>query len=153
RFGRLMLSRKAVEPDPWDAHGEELKRGTVHKGKVSGLTEYGAFVELVPGVDGLLHISEIGRDLKHASQVLSEGEVVSVLIEQIDRKQRRISLSKPSPEEAKEIEEGKVDLSARPPSLRPGVHATVQVQKADHQGLAIQVVGVLGKRGRGFIAR
>ncbi|MEM7447527.1 MAG: S1 RNA-binding domain-containing protein [Myxococcota bacterium] len=152
RFGRLSLSLRAALPDPWDEQEDLLKLNAHHTGKVVGTTEFGAFVELAPGIEGLLHISELGRDLKHANAAVSEGDEVHVIIDRVDRKQRRISLSKLSDAEVAALASGEVDLENRPKSLKPGAHVTVKIERVDHAGVSVQVQGVLGKRGRGFVA-
>ncbi len=90
---RISLSMKSLEPDPWL---EELpfQEGALVSGQVSHLTPYGAFVELSPGLEGLIHISEISdRRIAHPKQVLSPGETVTVMILEIDRDRQRVSLS------------------------------------------------------------
>jgi small subunit ribosomal protein S1 len=151
RQTRIGLSMKALLADPWNEHGAALEPGAYRKGKVVRTTDFGAFIELAPGIEGLLHISELGKDLKHAGQVLNEGEDIDVVIERLDHDQRRISLSRLSSQDAQAIQEGKLDLSARPRALKPGTHVMVVIEKADHHGLFVQVKGVLGKRGRGYL--
>jgi small subunit ribosomal protein S1 len=118
-------------------------------GKVVRTTEFGAFIEIAPSIEGLLHISELGRELKHANQALEEGQELRVVVERVDRKVRRISLSKLSQAEEKALQAGTDLKSARPP--KPGQQVTVVVDKVDHAGLVVQVPGVFGRRGRGFI--
>ena len=96
RGERISLSRKALERDPWrDAPGRFPERSIVH-GKVVRLETFGAFVELEPGLDGLLHISEIGnssgRRLQHAREALSVGQELSVRVLGVDTARHRISL-------------------------------------------------------------
>jgi small subunit ribosomal protein S1 len=146
---RVSLSLKALQADPWSAHHDLLEPGTVHTGKVVRTTEFGAFIELAPQIEGLLHISELGRELKHANQAINEGDEVRVVVERTDLKQRRISLSKLSQAEEKALEAGGDAKSGRPP--KPGQHITVVVDKVEHAGLIVQVPGVFGRRGRGFI--
>jgi small subunit ribosomal protein S1 len=146
---RVSLSMKALQDDPWASHGELLEPGNVINGKVVRTTDFGAFIELAPQIEGLLHISELGRELKHANQVLTEGQEIRVVVERADRKARRISLSKLSQAEEKALEAGTDAKSARPP--KPGAHLTVVVDKIDHAGLVVQIPGVFGRRGRGFI--
>ncbi|MFW6198100.1 MAG: S1 RNA-binding domain-containing protein, partial [Myxococcota bacterium] len=151
RLGRVSLSMRAVEPDPWDQHSELLQTGVPRKGRVVRTTDFGAFVEVAPGIDGLLHISELGKELSHASQAVKEGEELDVVVDRVDRQQRRISLSKLSPMEAELVDKGELDLSKRPKSLKPGSHISVLVERVEHAGVLVKVQGVLGKRGRGFI--
>jgi small subunit ribosomal protein S1 len=146
---RVSLSLKSLQDDPWSQHEALLEAGTVHTGKVVRTTEFGAFIELAPQIEGLLHISELGRELKHANQAVNEGDEIRVVVERIDRKQRRISLSRLSAAEEKSLEQGVDAKSARPP--KPGQHLTVVVDKVEHMGLIVQVPGVFGRRGRGFI--
>ncbi len=90
---KISLSIKALEPDSWEK-GLGFEEGEIIHGKVSRLTDFGAFVEVAPGVDGLVHISEISYDrVPHPSKLLKEGELVDMLVMGIDRETRRISLS------------------------------------------------------------
>lgn len=90
---RIALSMKALTPDIWE-QGLPLREGDIIRGKVSRLTDFGAFVEVAPGVDGLVHISEIGFErIAHPSRVLNVGQEVEALVLKIDPAQRRISLS------------------------------------------------------------
>ncbi len=150
RDGRIALSMKALTPDPWEANLEGLEEGQARKGKVTRTAEFGAFVELAPGVEGLLHVTELGRDLKHANERIKEGEDVFVIVERLDRRARRISLSKMSEQEAKLFEEGGLETSAGKP-IRPGSNAKVRVDRVESAGLYVQIEGVIGRRGRGFI--
>jgi small subunit ribosomal protein S1 len=146
---RVSLSMKALQDDPWSAHGDVLEPGAVITGKVVRTTEFGAFIEIAAQIEGLLHISELGRELKHANQTLTEGQDLRVVVERVDRKARRISLSKLSQAEEKALEAGTDVKSGRPP--KPGQQVTVVVDKVEHAGLVVQVPGVFGRRGRGFI--
>ncbi|MEM9189539.1 MAG: S1 RNA-binding domain-containing protein [Myxococcota bacterium] len=152
RQTRVSLSIKALLPDPWEGAKEVLEEGKYRKGKVVRTTDFGAFVELSPGIEGLLHISELGKDLKHASQALDDGAEVDVVVERVDFGQRRISLSRLTPSEVKAIEAGTLDPKNRPKSLKPGSHIMVVVDRTDHHGVHVQVKGVLGRKGRGYIS-
>lgn len=151
RNGRVSLSMRTLQADPWDAHADVLAEGSVRKGRVTRTTDFGAFIELVPGIEGLLHITELGKDLKHAKQAIDEGAEIDVVIDRVDRKQRRISLSKLSPVEAAAFAEGKLDVGGRPRSLKPGSMITVVVERVEHGGVVVHAKGILGKRGRGFL--
>ena len=90
---KISLSMKVLEPDPWDA-GIPFQEGDVIPGKVSRLADFGAFVEVVPGLDGLVHRSEISYEkVAHPSRVLNVGEPVQVRVLKIDEPNRKISLS------------------------------------------------------------
>lgn len=91
---RITLSAKATLPNPWDGFVRKYTEGSLLKGKVSNLTNFGAFIVLEDGVEGLLHISKIarGKKIKHAGDVIKAGEEIEVKIEKIDRENRKISL-------------------------------------------------------------
>jgi small subunit ribosomal protein S1 len=90
---KISLSIKALEPDAWEK-GLGVKEGEIIRGKVSRVADFGAFVTVAPGVEGLVHVSEISYErITHPKKVLREGEAVEVLIQRIDYEKRRISLS------------------------------------------------------------
>ena len=91
---RISLGMKQVEPDPWGTIDERYKPGMRVQGKVRNLTDFGAFVELEPGVDGLLHISDMSwtRNIGHPSDLLKKGQQIETLILNVDRDAKRISL-------------------------------------------------------------
>ncbi|MDI6743310.1 MAG: 30S ribosomal protein S1 [Smithella sp.] len=91
---RITLSAKATLPNPWDGFVRKFTEGSLIKGKVSNLTNFGAFVVLENGVEGLLHISKLarGKKIKHAGDAMKTGEEIEVKIEKIDRENRKISL-------------------------------------------------------------
>ena len=153
RFGRVSLSMRACQPDPLEAAKDSIRPGTPIKGTVVRTTEFGAFVQLQENIEGLLHISELGgsRELTHAKQAVTEGDEIHVVVERVDREQRRISLSKLSEADAAAIEAGEIEVGKAPRSLKPGSVVSVIVKRVDHTGVQVQVEGMLGKRGRGFI--
>jgi len=91
---RISLGMKQVEPDPWETIEERYRPGTRILGKVRNLTDFGAFVELEPGVDGLLHISDMSwtRNVGHPSEVLKKGQELETQILNVDKENKRISL-------------------------------------------------------------
>jgi len=92
---RFSFSLKDATPDPWDNVSDRYPEGSVHKGTVSRLAKFGAFVSLEPGVDGLIHISKLstGRRLNHPCEVIAEGQQIEVGINRIEPEARRISLT------------------------------------------------------------
>ncbi len=91
---KISLGFKQLKPHPWDNVTEKYKEGEVIEGKVVRLVDFGAFVQLKPGLDGLVHISEISRKhIAKASDVLSKGQIIKVKILSIDEDEKRISLS------------------------------------------------------------
>ncbi len=91
---RVSLGYKQLRPDPWEKVGDRYPSGTRVKGKVVSLTDYGAFVELEEGVEGLIHVSEMSwtKKVKHPSKILNIGDTVDAAILDVDLKQRRLSL-------------------------------------------------------------
>ena len=93
--GRVSLGLKQLEPDPWEHAGSTYQLGDRITGRVVSLADYGAFVELEPGVEGLIHVSEMSwsKRLKHPSKILKVGDRVEVAVLDVNSAQRRISLS------------------------------------------------------------
>ncbi len=91
---RIQLGLKQLEPHPWDKLDENLKEGDKVKGKVSVIADYGAFVEIEPGVEGLIHVSEMSwsTHLRSAQDFVKEGDEVEAVILSLDRDERKMSL-------------------------------------------------------------
>lgn len=91
---RVSLGLKQLKPDPWENIEEDHKIGDQIEGKVVSLTDYGAFLELEPGIEGLVHVSEMSwtKHIKHPSEVMKVGENVEAIVLEIDEKSRKISL-------------------------------------------------------------
>jgi small subunit ribosomal protein S1 len=94
---RISLSLKQTLSDPWDEVSSKYIEGALHTGTIVRLTIFGAFVKLGPGVDGLLHISKLGkgRRIAHPRDAVKEGQTIEVKIDSIDKAKKRISLSLP----------------------------------------------------------
>ncbi len=91
---RISLSLRRALPDPWDDVGHRYPRGALVEGKVTNITDFGAFVELEQGVEGLIHISEISwQRVGHPKEVLEPGQSVRAIVLKVDEEERRISLS------------------------------------------------------------
>lgn len=92
---KIALSIRALEKDPWQDVSERFSVGSQVQGTVSRIQPFGVFIELVPGVDGLVHISELGagRRISHPNEVLSVGEQVQATVLGVDMEKHRISLS------------------------------------------------------------
>ncbi|MCR4668662.1 MAG: bifunctional 4-hydroxy-3-methylbut-2-enyl diphosphate reductase/30S ribosomal protein S1 [Clostridia bacterium] len=92
--GKISLGLKQITPEPWSVINEKYEVGTIITGKVVQLKEYGAFVELEPGLDGLVHISEVAhKRVTDIAEELKVGQVVNAKILDIDTERKRISLS------------------------------------------------------------
>ena len=91
---KISLGVKQLEPDPWTLFLEKYPIGSVHKGIVRNLTTFGAFVELEPGVDGLVHISDLSwtKKVRHPGEIFKKGQELDVMILGIDADNRRIAL-------------------------------------------------------------
>ncbi|SDW71039.1 30S ribosomal protein S1 [Roseicitreum antarcticum] len=91
---RISLGIKQLQADPWDSVETSYALGTVHAGRVTNITDYGAFVELEPGVEGLVHVSEMSWTKKnvHPGKIVSTSQEVQVMVLEIDSAKRRVSL-------------------------------------------------------------
>jgi len=91
---KISLGLKQLEPDPWDTLEEKYPIGSRHEGKVRNLTNFGAFVELEEGIDGLIHISDLSwtKKIRHPAEVVKKGDAIEVVVLNVDRANRRISL-------------------------------------------------------------
>jgi small subunit ribosomal protein S1 len=92
---RISLGMKQVQENPWQTLHERYQVGTRVHGRVRNLTDFGAFIEIEDGVDGLVHVSDISwsRRIKHPSEVLKKGQEIDAIITSIDSENRRLSLS------------------------------------------------------------
>jgi small subunit ribosomal protein S1 len=91
---RISLSMKALQPEPWKSIEDKYQVGLKVSGRVVSLTEYGAFVEIEKGIEGLIHISEMSwtEHIKHPSQKVSMGQTVEAIILSLDRENKKLSL-------------------------------------------------------------
>lgn len=104
---RISLSIKATQPGPWEAAASEAPEGTVLEGTVKRVVDFGAFVEVFPGVEGLVHVSQIShKHIANPSDVLKAGDKVKVKVLEVNPDKQRLSLSIKALEEAPAREEG-----------------------------------------------
>jgi len=91
---KISLGLKQLEPDPWQIIESKYPVGSKHTGIVRSLTQFGAFVELEEGIDGLVHISDLSwtKKLKHAKEIVKKGEEIEVIVLDINKDERRIAL-------------------------------------------------------------
>ena len=91
---RVSLGLKQISPDPWDEVEEKYPVGSRVKGKVVSITDYGSFIELEEGIEGLVHISEMSwtKKVKHPSQVVNAGDIIDAVVLDVDVPKKRISL-------------------------------------------------------------
>lgn len=134
--GRIGLSIKALSEDPWTAFANTLTVGQPLKGKVERLQPFGAFINIGPGVDGLMHVSVITTTrIEHPSEALTVGDEVDVVVEKVDRERKRISLMSPA------VAEGRKPVEI---SFKVGDKVKGTVHKVEGFGVFLEVDGVVG---------
>ena len=118
--GRVSLSLKATTPGPWDGVEQKLAAGDVIEGTVKRLTDFGAFVEVLPGIDGLVHISQIShKRVENPKDVLKVGQEVTVKVLEVNATDERVSLSIKALEERPAQEEGEKQEKRQSRPRRP----------------------------------
>ena len=130
---RISLSIKAALPDPWDSGVKTIQPGAVLRGTIVRLADYGAFVELQPGLDGLIHVSELAwRRVRQPSDVVQVGDAVTVKVLEVDTERRRVGLS------LKQVEGDDPWTTA---AERYPVGATVEgtVEKTERFGIFVEI--------------
>ncbi len=130
----ISLGMKQAEPNPWDAAKEKYPPGTRVKGRVRNLTNYGAFIELEEGVDGLLHVSDMSwtRKVSHANELLKRGQEVECVVLNVDEKRRRIALG------LKQLEEDPWERRI-PEQYAPGTVVKGRVTKITSFGAFVEI--------------
>lgn len=118
--GRVSLSLKATTPGPWDGVEQKLAAGDAIEGTVKRLTDFGAFVEVLPGIDGLVHISQIShKRVESPKDALKVGQEVTVKVLEVNAADERVSLSIKALEERPAQEEGQKDEKRQSRPRRP----------------------------------
>lgn len=141
--GKIWLSRKALVSDPWGEARQKFASGSIHKGTVTRLEKFGAFIELEPGVEGLLHVTDLSvTRIEHPKDVLKEGQELEVVVNHFDARTKKISLHPAPPPERRDEPRQKV---ARGATLK------VEVVKGESAGVIVRVLGATGRGARGFI--
>jgi ribosomal protein S1 len=121
---KISLGLKQLQASPWDEVDLRFPHSTVVTGKITRLMDFGAFVELEPGLEGLIHVSELApQRVWRVADIVQEGQEVKVMILSVDKEKRRISLSLKAalPREepkAEEPEEDEDDIEVKPPRPR-----------------------------------
>lgn len=139
---KITLSLKALSSDPWDRVAELVPSGKVMDGTVARLLDFGAFIRLVPGIDGLLHVSELSG--KNGTAALKVGQTLRVIVRSVDAAAKKIALA-PAPEG--------LELGAEAKSVAIGVGSIVtgKVDRIEPFGIFLQIEGTSGRQGRGLI--
>jgi small subunit ribosomal protein S1 len=141
--GKIWLSRKALIDDPWATVRERYAAGSRHQGKVTSIENFGAFIELEAGIEGLLHVADLSFDhIEHPSEKLTVGETIDIVVAHVDSRNRKLVLHPaPSAERAEEP----------PQKIMRNATVKVEVMKIEAAGLVVRVLGVTGRAARGFI--
>lgn len=141
--GKIWLSRRALLEDPWAEAKQKFSPGSRHTGKVIHIEPFGVFVELESGVEGLIHVADLGFDhVEHPSEKVSEGQNIDVVVHHFDPRNKKISLHLAPPSE-----------QADEPRQKIARYAIVkaEVAKIESSGLIMRVLGVTGRTARGFV--
>lgn len=141
---RITLSLKALSADPWEALAVIAPVGRVVSGTVTRLADFGAFVRLAPGVEGLLHISELPGRPEHPAKAVSVGQSLLVVVKSADAAAKKVSLTL-APEGAA------IGAGVSGPSLVVGAIVKATVDRIETFGLFVQVEGTRGRGGRGLV--
>ncbi|MDB4971874.1 MAG: ribosomal protein S1p [Myxococcaceae bacterium] len=141
---KITLSLKSLASDPWDAIDTLAPLGRVLRGEVARVLEFGGFIKLTPGVEGLLHVSELGGKVGHPSELLKVGETLNVVVRSVDKSARKISLA-PAPDGLE------VGAQAKGPSITIGTIVEGTVDRIEAYGIFLQLEGTRGRVGRGLV--
>jgi small subunit ribosomal protein S1 len=130
----ISLGMKQVQPNPWDKVAERYPQGTVITGTVRNLTNYGAFIEIEEGIDGLLHVSDMSwvRKVSHPSEVVSKGQKVTCIVLNVDQDRKRVALG--LKQMANDPWEGDI-----PGRYHPGEVKTGKVTKLTNFGVFVEL--------------
>ena len=142
--GKLWLSRKAAIEDPWGSVAQKYAPGTKHQGKVARIQPFGAFIELEPGIDGLIHTADLSiKRIESPDEVVKVGQDIEVVVANVDSRQHRIALH-PAPSG---------DMANEAPQ-KVQMHKTVKVVvvTVENTGLIVRVLGATGRQARGYIS-
>jgi len=125
--GKISLSMKATQPGPWEQAGDNIKTGDILTGEVKRLVDFGAFVEVAPGVEGLVHVSQIAhRHVATPYEVLKQGQSVQVKVLDFNPADKRVSLSIKETEEAPAAPAPKAEKKVKEELNNPNVSLTNQ---------------------------
>jgi small subunit ribosomal protein S1 len=130
----ISLGMKQTEINPWELVGEKYPPGTVIEGMVRNLANYGAFVEIEPGIDGLLHVSDVSwtKKITHPNEVFKKGDMVKCVVLDVDREKQRVALG------LKQLTEDPW-LHAIPDAYKPGMVVRGKVTKITNFGVFVEL--------------
>jgi small subunit ribosomal protein S1 len=130
----ISLGMKQTEVNPWELVAEKYPPGTVVEGKVRNLASYGAFVEIEPGIDGLLHVSDLSwtKKISHPNELLKKGDTAKCVVLEVDREKQRVALGLKQMEEDPWVE-------AIPTHYQPGMIVQGKVTKITNFGVFVEL--------------
>ncbi len=130
----ISLGMKQTEVNPWELVGEKYPRGTIIEGTVRNLANYGAFVEIEPGIDGLLHVSDISwtKKVTHPNEVFKKGDMLKCVVLDVDQEKQRVALG------LKQLSEDPW-LHAIPGAYKPGMVVRGKVTKITNFGVFVEL--------------
>jgi len=141
--GKIWLSHKATIDDPWQAVAQKYAQGSRHTGKVVRLQPFGVFVELEPGIDGLIHLADLSlKRIEGPEEVVKVGESIEVVVSHVEPGTHRIALH-PAPQ-------GDAANEA-PQRIAPHKPVKAKVVMIETGGLVVRILGVTGRNGRGYV--
>jgi small subunit ribosomal protein S1 len=141
--GKVWLSRKATIPDPWQQVAQKYATGTRHAGKVVRLQGFGAFIELEPGVDGLLHTADLSiKRIDSPEEVVKVGDAIEVVVAHVDPMSHKIALHPALLGDAAE---------EAPQRVGPHKPVKAKVVQIESGWLVVRILGVTGRNARGYV--
>jgi ribosomal protein S1 len=141
--GKVWLSRKATIADPWQQVAQKYAMGTRHQGKVARLHPFGAFIELEPGVDGLIHTQDLSiKRIEAPEEVTKVGDSIDVVVAHVDPGQHKIGLH-PAPQ-------GDA-VNEAPQRVVPHKPIKAKVVLVEAGGVLVRILGVTGRSARGYV--
>jgi small subunit ribosomal protein S1 len=141
--GKIWLSRRALVDDPWAAAREKYAPGSRHQAKVTRVEDFGAFIELEDGIEGLIHVADLAFDrVENPKDKLSEGQELEVVVSHFDQRNKKIALHP-----------ALTGAHAEEPTQRVirNQQVKVEIVKIEASGLVVRVLGATGRAARGFI--
>ena len=130
----ISLGMKQTEVNPWELVADKYPPGTVVEGKVRNLASYGAFVEIEPGIDGLLHVSDLSwtKKISHPNELLKKGDTLDCVVLEVDQEKQRVALG------LRQMTEDPW-LNAIPSAYQPGMIVEGEVTKITNFGVFVQL--------------
>ncbi len=141
--GKIWLSHKATIPDPWQQVAQKYATGTRHAGKVVRLQPFGAFIELEPGVDGLLHTQDLSvKRIDTPEEVVKVGDAIEVTVAHVDPSNHKIALHPALQGDA---------ANEAPQKVAPHKPVKAKIVAIESGGLVVRLLGVTGRNARGYV--